>query len=163
MRLLTTTVAFLGACLLLSGCATGAQSPSSPAASSSPSRTLSAATPTPTAAPVVAPTLVPEGTARQNLAYFNSVIEQAIAADPALDSYGVAVIVSQSGFPAESVQFTFSRTAVGLVADSVDIAVLWAGQCLIGQYGPALPKYHGIVLPALEQGGCLIGAQVQGL
>jgi hypothetical protein len=107
--------------------------------------------------------LIPEGSAKQNLPYFNAVIQQAIAADPTMDSSGIAAVLSQNGFPAESIQFTFTRTAVGLASDSVDIAALWAGECLIAQFGPAIPQYHSVILPALATGGCLIGAQVQGL
>ena len=165
MRLLTATAILIGASLFLSGCQMGPQpSPTAvPASPTATSSTTASARPTPVPTATPAPVLIPAGSATQNLPYFNYVIQQAIAKDPQLNSHDVAIIVSQSGFAANTVQFTFSRTAVGLVADSVDIAVLWAGQCLIGQYGPAVPDYHGIVLPALAQGGCLIGSQVQPL
>jgi hypothetical protein len=46
---------------------------------------------------------------------------------------------------------------VDLPADSVQFAVLFAGDCLIGQYGPASGGYHSAVGPALATGGCLVG------
>ena len=92
-----------------------------------------------------------------------SVIEQSLAADPARNSHDVAVVVSQNGFPGEAIEFTFSRTAVGLVADTVEISALWAGECIIAQFGPAMKGVHAVVLPALVQGGCLVGSQVQRL
>ncbi len=165
MRLLTATVAFLGAGLLLAGCQMGPQSatPSASSVASKSSTTTSTPTTSPSATVEPIPALIPDGTATQNLPYFNYVIRQALTADPTLDSFAIAQIVSQSGFPADTVQFTFTRTSVGLAADSVTIAALFSGECLIGQYGPAVPEYHGIVLPGLAQGGCLIGSQVQRL
>jgi hypothetical protein len=35
--------------------------------------------------------------------------------------------------------------------------VLFQGECLVGQYGPASGGYHGAVRPALGTGGCLVG------
>ncbi|MBK5239149.1 MAG: hypothetical protein JJE28_08600, partial [Actinomycetales bacterium] len=89
--------------------------------------------------------------------------EQAIAADPEVSSYDVAVLESQNGFDSGAIQFTNSRTAVGLASDSASVAVLFAGECIIAQYGPVITGVHGIVLSPLTQGGCLIGSQVQGL
>ena len=37
------------------------------------------------------------------------------------------------------------------------VAVLFQGECLIGQYGPASGGYHSAVRPALGTGGCLVG------
>ena len=161
MRLLSTTAIFLGAALLLSGCQAGAQ----PTASGSPSDSAStgASRATPTAKAVPPAVFVPAGTATQNLPFFVSIVQQAIDADPAVSSSDVALLESQNGFDAGAIQYTFSRTAAGLAADSSSVAVLYAGECIIAQYGPVISGVHGVVLPALAQGGCLIGAQVQGL
>ena len=46
---------------------------------------------------------------------------------------------------------------VDLQADSVQFAVLFDDECLVGQYGPASGGYHSAVRPALGTGGCLVG------
>ena len=129
-----------------------------------PSSSASAsAKPKPTPTPVKPPTFFPDGTAAQNLPYFTYQINQALAQPDVVDSYGVAVFVSQQGFDPSTIQFTFSSTAVGLLADSSDVAALWGDQCLIAQFGKEFPTPHVVILPMLAQGGCLIGAQVQPL
>jgi len=95
--------------------------------------------------------------------FFVSIVQQAIAANPTVSSYDVAVLESQSGFDGTSIQYTYSRTAAGLASDSSSVAVLFAGECIIAQFGPVISGVHGVVLPALAQGGCLIGSQVQRL
>jgi hypothetical protein len=54
-------------------------------------------------------------------------------------------------------EVTADRTRVGLRADSVQFAGLFAGDCLIGQYGQASGGYRSAVGPALGTGGCLVG------
>jgi hypothetical protein len=161
VRLLSTTAILLGAVLLLSGCQAAGQ----PAESSTQSDSSSPGNsrPAPSAKPAPPAVFVPEGSALQNLPFFMSIITQAVAANPTVDSYDVAVLESQNGFEAGAIQYTFSRTAVGLASDSSTVAVLFAGECIIAQYGPVITGVQGVVLPALAQGGCLIGAQVQGL
>ncbi|MDH6532743.1 hypothetical protein M2119_000980 [Aurantimicrobium minutum] len=135
--------------------------PSEKAASSlSPSET---ATSLATATPTPPPVFLPEGTATENLEYLGWVISTTVASDPAADSYAVASAVGASGFDPATVQFTFSTTAAGLPADTSEIAVQFAGECLIGQYGPAQPTVITKVMPLLASGGCLIGTDVQPL
>ena len=161
MRLLSTTAIVLGTALLLSGCQAGSQ----PSPSSTPPDVAYTAAPRPVPTIKAAPPAVfmPDGSAAQNLPFFVSIAEQAIAADPEVLSYDVAVLESQNGFDSGAIQFTYSRTAVGLASDSASVAVLFAGECIIAQYGPVITGVRGIVLPPLAQGGCLIGSQVQGL
>lgn len=160
MRLLSTTAIVLGAALLLSGCQTDSQPvPTGTTASSY----TGAPRPVQTVKPAPPAVFVPDGSAAQNLPFFVSIVEQAIAADPEISSYDVALLESQSGFDPGGIQFTYSRTAVGLASDSASVAVLFAGECIIAQYGPVITGVHGIVLSPLTQGGCLIGSQVQGL
>jgi ABC-type uncharacterized transport system auxiliary subunit len=140
--------------LTLAGCSAG-----TPAADPSNSTTSASATPTPTKDPV----LLTEGSAKDNLYYFSWVIEKTLAADPAADSFAVAQAVGAAGFDPATVQFTFSRTAAGLAADTSDVAVQFDGQCLIGQFGPVAPKVIARVLPVLATGGCLLGTEVQTL
>lgn len=117
------------------------------------------ASPTPTPPPV----FHPEGTAQQNLEFLKWVVTSTLAADPAADSYVVATAVGASGFDPATVQFTFSTTAAGLPADTSEVAVQFAGECLIAQYGPAQPAVITKVMPVLASGGCLLGTDVQPL
>lgn len=117
------------------------------------------AAPTPTADPV----FIPEGSAEENLPFFTFIVKQALATEPEIDSAALAQKVAEAGFPAEGIQFSYSSTAVGLKSDTADVASNFAGACLIAQYGPVQPEPHIVVMPALAQGGCLIGAQIQRL
>jgi len=139
----------------LSGCAAQAPTPDS----SSTATDSEVATPTPTKDPV----FLPSGSAKDNLYFFSWVIEKSLAADPAADSFAVAQAVGAAGFDPATVQFTFSRTAAGLAADTSEVAVQLGGQCLIGQFGPVAPKVIARVLPVLATGGCLLGTEVQSL
>ena len=153
-RVIATALALAGA-LAVTGC-----SASTPNVKPTETATASAsATPKPTKDPV----LLPNGSAKDNLYYFTWVIEKTLAADPAADSYAVAQAVGAAGFDPATVQFTFSRTAAGLAADTSEVAVQFGGQCVIGQLGPVAPKVISRVLPVLATGGCLLGTEVQSL
>ena len=154
IRVIATALA-LSAALALTGC-----SASTPNVKPTETATASAsATPKPTKDPV----LLPNGSAKDNLYYFTWIIEKTLAADPAADSYAVAQAVGAAGFDPATVQFTFSRTAAGLAADTSEVAVQFGGQCVIGQFGPVAPKVISQVLPLLATGGCLLGTEVQSL
>lgn len=160
MQLLSGTAVFLGAVLILSGCQGVAEPSSRPSTSAA---YTGAPRPVETVKPAPPAVFVPDGSATQNLPFFVSIVQQAIAANPAVSSYDVAALEAQSGFDGASIQYTYSRTAAGLASDSSTVAVLFAGECIIAQYGPVISGVHGVVLPALAQGGCLIGSQVQRL
>jgi hypothetical protein len=151
LRVFSSALVIVGA-LALSGCA------GSPADKSS-STPAASASPTPSKDPV----FLPEGSAKDNLYYFTWTIEKTLAADPAADSYAIAQAVAAAGFDPATVQFTFSRTAAGLAADTSEVAVQFAGQCIIGQFGPVAPKVISQVMPILASGGCLLGTEVQSL
>ena len=154
IRVIATALALSGV-LALTGC-----SASTPVVKTTETATVSAsATPKPTKDPV----LMANGSAQDNLYFFTWVIEKTLAADPAADSYAVAQAVGAAGFDPATVQFTFSRTAAGLAADTSEVAVQFGGQCLIGQFGPVAPKVISQVLPVLATGGCLLGTEVQSL
>lgn len=143
--------------LTLSACASPAPSGGASSASSA------SASPTATKKPSKPPVFLPDAVARANLYYFTWTIEQALAADPAADSFAIAQKVAEAGFDPAAIQFTFSRTAAGLAADSVDVAVNFAGECIVGQFGPAISGVHAVVMPVLASGGCLLGTEVQTL
>ena len=139
--------------LALTGCS------GTPAVTESKATSSASATPKPSKDPV----FLPQASAKDNLYYFTWVIEKTLAADPAADSNYVAQAVGAAGFDPAAVQFTFSTTAAGLPADTAEVAVQFAGQCLIGQFGPVAPKVISRVLPVLSSGGCLLGTGVQSL
>ena len=117
------------------------------------------ASPTPTeAAP---PALVPEGTAAENLPYFDSVITAALAADPNVAGRGYIDALVAAGFDKTTMEVTMDTTTKGEPADSIQFSVNIAGECLIGQNGPSTGGYHSVVAPLLATGTCLVGATRQ--
>jgi hypothetical protein len=152
-RLGTTAVlAFAGAAIVVgvAGCT----------ASPSPTATLEPRpTPTATAAPpqAVVSTLRPELSAGENLAFFDSVNLGIVAANPEAGGRDFIDALISAGFDTSQMEVTADRTTVDLQADSVQFAVLFQGECLVGQYGPASGGYHSAVRPALGTGGCLVG------
>lgn len=158
IRVVATTCVLL-ATVGLTGCANLASN-ADPSQSASTSSTPYVK---PSAKPVADPTLVADGNAQANVKYFTWVIEKALAVDPAADSFAVAQAIGSAGFDPTTVQYTFTRTAVGLAADTSDVAVQFAGECLIGQFGPAAPQVISRVMPVLASGGCLLGTEVQSL
>jgi hypothetical protein len=145
----------LASALMFSACV-------APASSGDVTSTPSASA-TATKKPSKPPVFLPDAVAKANLYYFSWTIEQALAADPAADSFAIAQKVAEAGFDPAAIQFTFSRTAAGLAADSVDVAVNFAGECIVGQFGPAISGVHAVVMPVLASGGCLLGTEVQTL
>lgn len=109
--------------------------------------------PTPTAAPA----LRPELSASENLSYFDVVNLGVIAADAEAGGRDFVDALAAAGFDRAQMEVTADRTTVDLQADSVQFAVLFQGECLVGQYGPASGGYHSAVRPALGTGGCLVG------
>lgn len=145
-------LAIAGAALfvaVLTGC-TGTPSPQpSPSASSRPQPSGEATT-----APVG---LHPDLPAAENLAYFDQVNRQVVAADASAGGRAFIDALIAAGFDRAAMQVTSDQTSLGEPADSVQFAVLFNDECLVGQYGPKSGGYHGAVKPALGTGGCLIG------
>lgn len=155
-------VGAVGAALLLglglTACASGTIKPSPSSAPPSPSAIAPAA-----AIPEAdsGPALLPNGTASDNLEYFNSLATAVTTA--ASDAGGRAYIdaLVAGGFDRSVMQVTFDRTQADLVADSVQFSVNFAGECLIGQIGPASDGFHSVVAPLLSTGLCLVGSTRQ--
>ncbi len=147
----------VGLGLGLVGCSVVGPSPESISAptTTGPSTTDPAATPTPDL------TLRPAGGARANLAYFDFVAAGVAEANPEAGGREFVDALAASGFDKADMEVTFDQTNAGLAADSIQFAVLFAGECLIGQNGPATDGYHGAVMPILGGGTCLVGATRQ--
>nr|WP_243399247.1 hypothetical protein [Cryobacterium zongtaii] len=148
------TCLVLGLGLGLAGCS------AAPAARPTPTTTATAtASPTPTE--VAPPALMPEGTAAENLPYFDAVITAALAADPNVAGRSYIDALVAAGFDKTTMEVTADTTTKGEPADSIQFSVNIAGECLIGQNGPSTGGYHSVVAPLLATGTCLVGATRQ--
>lgn len=116
--------------------------------------------PSTTAVPSGAPpaTLMPDGDAAANLPYFDDLANALIAANPNPDGRAVVDALVTGGFTKADMEVTFDRTSVDLAVDTLQWAVRWKGECLLGQTGPASGGYHGMVAPMLDTESCLVGA-----
>jgi hypothetical protein len=96
-----------------------------------------------------------QGTAAENLAYFNDVNRAWIKGGGATDGRSLIDNLVDSGFPKEAMEVTPDRTTVNAQADQVQYSVRINGTCLVGQYGGG--SYNGTAQPLLASGKCLIG------
>ena len=138
----------------LAGCSAAPATPAT--AVPTPSSTVSDS---PTPPP--APTLLPTGTATDNLPFFDSVITAAIGAEP--DPVGRTYIdaLAGAGFDKAQMEITADTTTEGNPADSIQFSVRFNGECLVGQNGPSSGGYHSMVAAELASGTCLVGATRQ--
>lgn len=137
----------------------------SPGAPVAPTGAPATTSPRPSGAPVSSataeappPTLQPEGSAADNLPYFDSTNMAVIQADPSAGGRAFVDALAAAGFDKAAMQVTADTTTIGDPADSIQFAVGFAGECLVGQYGPKSDGYHSAVRPALGTGGCLVGS-----
>ncbi|TFD27613.1 hypothetical protein E3T49_12955 [Cryobacterium cryoconiti] len=124
-----------------------------------PDPTPSAAAPT--ATPEPAPVLLPDQDARANLPYFDSLATAVVAADDAAGGRAFVDALVAGGFDKAQMEVTFDKTNVDLAADSIQFAVRFNGECLIGQHGPATGGYQSTATSLLASGTCLAGATRQ--
>lgn len=119
----------------------------------------SGATPVPTTVPV--PTLKPELSASENLAYFDHIAAGVLAANPAATGRAFIDALVAGGFDKTQMELTADRTTANLAADSIQFSVRFYGACLIGQNGPASEGFHSTIAPPLGSGACLVGGTRQ--
>ncbi|TFD88950.1 DUF6993 domain-containing protein [Cryobacterium serini] len=119
------------------------------------------AAPEPSATPASDPTLLPDGTAAENLMYFNFLAAAVTKANPAADGRAYIDALVAGGFDRAAMEVTFDRTQADLAADSIQFSVSIADECLIGQIGPASDGFHSVVAPILSTGLCLVGSTRQ--
>ncbi|WP_241992361.1 DUF6993 domain-containing protein [Cryobacterium lactosi] len=153
-RRATTWAACLVLGLGLAGCSVPTGDASTPTPTVSPTTT-----PTPTEA--AAPELLPEGTAAENLPYFDSVITAALAADPNASGRSYIDALVAAGFDKTTMEVTSDTTTKDEPADSIQFSARVNGECLIGQNGPSSGGYHSIAAAPLATGTCLVGATRQ--
>jgi hypothetical protein len=145
-------LAFAGVAMLvgLTACTFDDPQPTPPATARPTPSTPGTASPT-------APEFRPELSAIENLPYFDWVNGGVIAANASAGGRDFIDALVAAGFDKAQMQVTADRTTVDLAADSVQFSVLFQGECLVGQYGPASGGYHGAVRPPLGAGTCLVG------
>lgn len=113
-------------------------------------------TPSPGATePPPEPELVPDGSAADNLPYFNAVNRATAEQGGALGGRDFIDALVAAGFSKAAMEVTPDRTSINAGADQIQFSVRVNGECLIGQYGGE--RYNGIVAPLLSTGTCLIG------
>ena len=149
-------LAVLLAGLALAGCT---QSPA-PEPSGGPTGSGSSAggpdaSPTSTAAPE--PTLVPDGTAADNLPLFTAVTASVWASEERAAGRAYVDALVEAGFDKAVMQVTRDLSTVGNPAESIQFSVRWGDECLIGQVGPATGDPVTVVVPVLAEGTCLVG------
>jgi len=116
-----------------------------------PTATSDAPVPTPTVAPSFDPAL----SAVENQPYFDTVMRALIHEDQTPGGKKVVNALVAAGFDKRAIEVTFDKTAVDLVADSLQFSVQINGGCIVGQYGNV--KYLSVIAPVLGSGKCFVG------
>ncbi|MEV1129391.1 hypothetical protein [Agromyces sp. NPDC049794] len=152
-------MALAGATIILAttaGCTATSPAPT-PRPTPTPTGSAPVATGEATPAPSPPPTLRPTLAAGENRAYFDAVNLAVVAANPSAGGRDFIDALVAAGFDKSQMEVTADRTTVDLEADSVQFAVLFQGECLIGQYGSGSGGYQSALQPPLGTGGCLVG------
>jgi len=110
-----------------------------------------------TESPAPAPVLVPDGTAADNLPYFAAVTAAVWATDSRVAGRAYIDALVAAGFDKAAMQVTSDTSTVGNPAESIQFAVRWGDECLVGQVGPATGDPVTVVLPVVAEGTCLVG------
>ena len=139
------TVALLAGCSGEPTPAPARTATSVPAPGASPS---GAATP-------AAPQFYPDGTAKGNKPYFDSINSALIARNPSAGGKDVIDALVAAGFDKANMQLTPDKTTIGRNVDSVLFSVRIGTECLLGQFSGS--EYTSSVQAALKSGACLVG------
>jgi hypothetical protein len=137
------------AALALSGCVEGDPMPT-------PTATETGLPGEPSATPEPEPVLDLQGTAADNLAYFNKVNRALVVSGAELDGRAFIDNLVEAGFAKSSMEVTPDRTSINAQADQVQFSVRINGTCLVGQYD-IQNRYTGVAAPLLSTGTCLVG------
>jgi hypothetical protein len=148
--MLPVTVATVAA--LLSGCTLAAPAPGGGVTAEATAQTGDAAASAP---PRPQPTLDTDGSALQNLDYFDAVNQRLLDQRDAPDGRAFIDSLVTAGFDRSAMEVTPDRTAVDLAADSIQFSVRMGDHCLLGQSGNT--GYVSAVGDVLSTGKCLVG------
>jgi hypothetical protein len=116
--------------------------------------------PTPSASSSAAsavPTYDPNGTAQDNLAYFDKVGHALLDNNPTANAQGETIVnwFVAHGFNKANMEVTPDKTSIGLAAWNIEFSVKFGTSCLLGQAGNV--GFQSAVVPVLATGKCLIG------
>jgi hypothetical protein len=121
-----------------------------------PVPTPTGGTPSPAPTTPTGPAIDLDGTATENLPYFDQVNGELIAAGGTLDGRAFIDNLVAAGYPKSDLEVTSDTTAINGPADNIQFAVRLNGTCLIGQYGNI--GYASTAVELLATGRCLVGA-----
>ena len=145
-----TALAGVAVVVALTGCVQ-----SSPAPSPAKPTTSVVPTASPSATPSAAPTLAADGTAQQNLTYFDLVNQRLFASNGGANGRTIIDNLVTAGFTKADMQVTPDKTSINGNVDSILFSVRFGEQCLIGQHGGG--GYSSTVQAALAGGTCIVG------
>jgi hypothetical protein len=108
---------------------------------------------------VAPPSYHPNGTAADNLTYFNKVGADLFKSTQAsaASTQGQLIVnwFVAHGFNKANMEVTPDKTAIGLAAWNIDFSVKFGKTCILGQAGNV--GFQSSVVPILATGKCLIG------
>lgn len=131
---------------------TAAPEPAEPSASTS----TKPAPGKPTLEPGPPPEFLPDGSAAENLPFFDYTNIMVILNGDDIDGPEIVDGLAAAGFDKSQMQVSRDTTPTGLQADSIQFSVAFHDQCLIGQWG-ASTGYHSMVASPLGTDKCLVG------
>jgi hypothetical protein len=136
------------AVLLLAGCVQKA-----------PPVALPTSTPSSSSIASPVPTYYANGTASDNLAYFNKVGQALFSSSQgtAASTQGELIVnwFVDHGFDKQNMEVTPDKTSIGLAAWNIEFSVKFGKTCILGQAGNV--GFQSSVVPVLATGKCLIG------
>lgn len=110
-------------------------------------------------APAEPVALVPDGSAEENLPFFQQTLVGFAGSDAPIEGQPVVDALTAAGFDRAAMQVSYDRTKTNLVADSIFVSVRIAESCLVGQLVTGDRSLIAEVLPALgpDKNVCIIG------
>lgn len=110
----------------------------------------------PTLEPGPPPEFIPDGSAAENLPFFDYTNIMVILKGGEVGGPQIIDGLAAVGFDKSQMQVSRDTTPTGLQADSIQFSVAFHDECLIGQWG-ASTGYHSMVAAPLGTGQCLVG------
>ena len=153
-----TAIIGASAALLVVGLPGCAGAPPVVPSSSSSSGAATSAPDAPEPSVPAAPALVPDGTAAQNLPFFASIIDVVWASEERGSGRAYVDALVANGFDKARMQVTEDLSTVGNAAESMQVSVVWAGECLVGQFGSATGEPNSTTQALLPGDVCLLGS-----
>lgn len=114
-------------------------------------------TPAPSSTGSAIPVYDPNGTAKDNLKYFDLVGHALLDNNPTANAQGRTIVdwFVAHGFDKANMEVTPDKTSIGLAVWNIEFSVKMGTSCLIGQAGNT--GFQSTVQPVLATNKCLIG------